>query len=79
MVLEEVAPTNSRRATYIAASIGFVLAAAVAAVSSQATSLSNWGWVAYAYTVTYAAMISYVTWLIWRIHMTRLRVEEVLK
>lgn len=79
MVFEDaVAPPRNRRATAIAAAIGFSLAAAVAAVSSQATSLSNWGWVAYAYTVTYASMIAYVTWLVWRIHTVRLRVEEVL-
>ena len=54
-----------------------VVVAAVGIVSSRATSLTNWGWVSYAYTVTYVAMIAYVTWLIWRIHTTRRRVEEV--
>lgn len=77
MVWDDAAPVRDRRATFVAVAIGLVLAAAVAAVSSQATSLSNWGWVAYAYTVTYAAMLAYVTWLVWRIHTTRRRVEEV--
>jgi hypothetical protein len=71
-------PGRSRRPAYLAAGIIGVLIAAVAVVSSQATSLSNWGWVAYAYTVTYSSMIGYVTWLVWRIHVIRQRVEEVL-
>jgi len=78
MVYEDATPARDNRANIIAGAIGFSLLIAVAAVSSQATSLSNWGWVTYAYTVTYASMIAYVTWLIWRIHLARRRVEEVL-
>jgi len=78
MVYEDIAPARDNRATIIAMAIAVVLMIAVAAVGSQATSLTNWGWVAYAYTVTYAAMIAYVTWLIWRIQAARRRVEEVL-
>jgi hypothetical protein len=58
----------------LAAALGI---AAVATVGSRATSLSDWGWVAYAYSVTYAGMIVYVTWLVWRIRSIRRRVEEV--
>jgi len=76
MVYEDATPARDNRANIIAGAIGFSLLIAVAAVSSQATSLSNWGWVTYAYTVTYASMIAYVTWLIWRIHLARRRVEE---
>ena len=77
MVYDDIAPARDTRSTVIAVTIAAVLLGAVAAVSSQATSLSNWGWVSYAYTVTYAAMLSYVTWLIWRTQATRRRVEEV--
>ena len=76
--LDDAPPVRDRRAAWIAAGVALVLVAAVAVVSSQATSLSRWGWVAYAYTVTYAAMIAYVTWLVWRIHETRKKVQEVL-
>ncbi|MCB2222654.1 MAG: cytochrome c biogenesis protein CcsA [Actinobacteria bacterium] len=70
-------PARSRRAVVLALAIAAFLVAAVAVVSSQATSLSRWGWVAYAYTVAYVAMLTYVAWLAWRITVTRRRVEEV--
>jgi len=77
IVYDDEIPARDNRATFIAAGIGVLLLAVVGVVSSQASSLTNWGWVAYAYTVTYAAMIAYVTWLVWRIYATRKRVEEV--
>jgi hypothetical protein len=73
----ETAPAASGRAWILMGLAALVLVAAVAVVGSRAASLSNWGWVAYAYSVTYAAMIAYVTWLAWRIQSVRRRVEEV--
>jgi heme exporter protein C len=58
---------------------GVLVAAAVAAaavVGSRASDLSNWGWVAYAFAVTYSALAAYAAWLVWRIHRARMRVEE---
>lgn len=75
---EDRASGGTRNLSMMLPAVAAILVvAAVAIVSSQATSLTNWGWVAYAYTVTYVAMIAYVTWLIWRIRTTRRRVEEV--
>jgi len=78
LVYEDIAPDRDNRPTIIAGAIAVILVIAVTIVGSQATSLTNWGWVAYAYTVTYAAMIAYITWLIWRIQVARRRVEEAL-
>lgn len=76
LVYGDIAPARDHRTTIIAAAVVTVLVIAAAIVGSQATSLSRWGWVAYAYTVTYVAIIANVTRLIWRIQSARRRVEE---
>ena len=38
--------------------------------------MSEWGWVIFAYTITYGALIGYVTSLAWRIRIARRRLEE---
>ena len=39
--------------------------------------MSEWGWVAFAYSVAYAAILSYIGWLAWRVRNARRRLEEV--
>jgi len=39
--------------------------------------MTEWRWVIFAYTVSYSAIIGYATWLAWRIHSARRRLEEI--
>jgi len=39
--------------------------------------MSDWGWVALAYTVTYGAMATYATFMFRRVRRTRHRLEEM--
>jgi hypothetical protein len=39
--------------------------------------MSEWSWVVFAYSVSYAALLGYVGILAWRIRTARRRLEEV--
>jgi hypothetical protein len=39
--------------------------------------MSDWGWVALAFSVVYGTLISYVAWTAWRVRRASKRLQEL--